>query len=171
MTEQGETDTIRPRELTGRKVLFWFGGFFTLIISVNVVMVYLAITTFSGLETDDAYRKGRDYNETLATAARQNALGWSSRISLSKIEDGNAVLSVIFADLQGQPIVGLEIEANIRRPTTDRFDITISPSEAGNGEYRQAFKIPAPGNWLVTIEARNEKGDTYQVTDRVFIGS
>ena len=53
------------RELTGAHVLAGLFAFFGVMLAANGVFVYVATTTFSGLSTDDAYRKGLSYNETI----------------------------------------------------------------------------------------------------------
>ena len=64
------------RQFTGKHFLIFIVSFFVVIIAANGMMAYFAIDTFSGLETDDAYRKGRDYNRTLELAQKQAELGW-----------------------------------------------------------------------------------------------
>ena len=57
------------RAVTGRKALWVLLGFFGVILAVNATFVYLAVSSFSGLETDNAYVKGLNYNTTLSRAA------------------------------------------------------------------------------------------------------
>ncbi|MHA1599926.1 MAG: FixH family protein, partial [Alphaproteobacteria bacterium] len=44
--------------LTGRHVLIMVLAFFGLVIAANVIFVVLAWQSWSGLSTDDAYRRG-----------------------------------------------------------------------------------------------------------------
>ena len=50
------------KELTGRHVLYMILGFFGVVLLANVVFVYLAMDTFTGLATEGAYVKGLSYN-------------------------------------------------------------------------------------------------------------
>ena len=45
-------------------------------IAVNGVFTYFALESFGGLETEQAYLKGLDYNRTLEAAAAQRERGW-----------------------------------------------------------------------------------------------
>ena len=51
-------DGRRPRELTGRTVLFCLVTFFAVVAGVNAVMIGAAVSTFSGIETTNAYQAG-----------------------------------------------------------------------------------------------------------------
>ena len=65
------------KPVTGRHVLMMMLGFFGVIFAVNGVFAFLAIDTFTGLETEQAYLKGLDYNRTLTAAAEQRTTGTS----------------------------------------------------------------------------------------------
>ena len=67
--------------LTGRHVLIALVAFFGVMLIANGIFVYFAVATFSGGDTSNAYRKGLDYNETLAAAERQAERGWHSEIA------------------------------------------------------------------------------------------
>ncbi|MFW5680782.1 MAG: FixH family protein, partial [Pseudomonadota bacterium] len=53
-----------------------FVAFFGVVFLVNGVMVYFAVTTFAGVERRDAFKRAQSYNEVLAEARAQAALGW-----------------------------------------------------------------------------------------------
>ena len=72
------SDTMKPaRPLTGKHVLAMFLAFFGVVIAVNMVMFRVATKSFSGIETDSAYRVGLAYNTELEAARQQAALGWA----------------------------------------------------------------------------------------------
>lgn len=72
----------RPRRgLRGWHVLFIFIGFFATIFLVNGIMVYDALSTFGGLETPDAYRKGLAYNQRIAEGVAQAQRGWRDKLA------------------------------------------------------------------------------------------
>jgi nitrogen fixation protein FixH len=66
-------------------------GFFAVVIAVNVVMARFASTTFGGALAENGYVASQDYNRWIADARRQDALGWSAKIS---IDNGHLVLDV-----------------------------------------------------------------------------
>ena len=61
------------RPLTGRHVLAMVLAFFTVVMGVNAIFAYIAISGFSGIETEDAYVKGLAYNETFGRRGMRNA--------------------------------------------------------------------------------------------------
>ncbi|HEX7776770.1 MAG TPA: FixH family protein, partial [Parvibaculum sp.] len=57
--------TGRFGALTGRRFLFVLLASFALVFGVNGILIYKALSTFDGIEVDDAYQRGRAYNQTL----------------------------------------------------------------------------------------------------------
>lgn len=161
--------SIFKGELTGRKVLAYFVGFFFVVFGANAIMTYVAVTTFSGVETDDAYRKGRDYNETLAKARAQQALGWN--VSLQIAQPGPRQLSVsasIQGD-QGAPLSDMVVSATLRRPTHQGMDQEGMLIEIAKGTYTRQFNLPASGNWQVNIKAQSPSGDYYRLEKQIVV--
>ena len=64
----------KGRPLTGRMVLAMLLAFFGVVIGVNIVMVRLASSTFSGIGDKNAYLAGISHNRTLAAARVQPAV-------------------------------------------------------------------------------------------------
>ncbi len=159
----------RDKPLTGRAVLVWFLSFFGIVVGVNLVMAYLAVSTFSGVETDDAYRKGRDYNETLSQRRTQKALGWSLELDTIAGVDGEVRLSVIATDSEGLPIENMSVEATFWRPAASGIDQVQVLMAVGGGHYAGTFTLPAAGNWQIRIEAVSPNGDAFRKVEQVFI--
>ncbi len=61
------------RELTGRKVFAITAAFFGVIIAVNLLLAYKAVSTFPGLEVQNSYVASQTWD---AERAAQQALGW-----------------------------------------------------------------------------------------------
>lgn len=147
----GMTDLPRSGwTLTGWHVLAALLGFFGVMIAANLVFVYLALTTFTGVETRDAYRKGIAYNARLEEARQLEKLGWQGKISWNA-----GHLEVVLSSREGDPIRGMSVKGSIGRPSTDKFDQAISFENAGSGHYRSEAIELAPGNWIVAIEAHD----------------
>ncbi|KZD05832.1 FixH family protein [Oceanibaculum pacificum] len=151
MIQRSANLSIRPR---GYWYPWIFVGFFGVIVLVNVVMVSLAVTSWSGLETSDHFRKGVAYNGVLRAAERQAALGWTIEASL-KPAGG---LSVGVTDAAGQPLDDASVEAMLRRPGRRDLDVTVMLTGMGGGLYRAAAPVSEPGNWDVRIVIRHAAG-------------
>ncbi len=136
--------------LKGWHVLVALLSFFGVMIAANMVFLYFAVTTFTGLETADAYRKGVAYNDRLEEARQFEKLGWQGKISA---KDGHLEVTLLSQD--GTPVRGLRVDGKAGRPATDRFDRTVVFEDAGSGRYQSEKIDLAPGHWIVAIEARD----------------
>lgn len=147
------TKTIsgKPRELTGRAVLFWILGFFGLVFAVNGVLVQAATSTFGGLETSSSYKAGLKFKEEMDSAERQAALGWHVDGKLTRDKTGEAMLDVSVRDAKGQPVSGLSGTARLAHPATSRLDHEVALSALGAGALHGAVTAPA-GQWELIID-------------------
>ncbi|MCH9808521.1 MAG: FixH family protein [Alphaproteobacteria bacterium] len=136
--------------LKGWHVLAALLAFFGTMIAANGVFLYYAITTFTGVETSDAYRKGVAYNARLEESRQLGKLGWQGKF---KVNDG--VIELVLVGEDGTPVRGVRIDGKVGRPATDRYDAQAKFSEIGDGIYRSDKLTLAPGNWIVTVEARD----------------
>lgn len=158
----------RAGSLNGRHVLLAFIGFFLIVFAVNGVMIYKAESTFGGLDTDDAYRKGLAYNDRIAAAAAQAALGW--RDSLAYVPETRHV-RLSLTDSAGAPVAGLSVTADMQRPATDRFDETLYLTQTGPDLYEADAARLEPGWWTVDVRARHgaEGAAVYEARHRLWI--
>jgi nitrogen fixation protein FixH len=138
------------RTITGRHVLLAMLAFFLVTTGVNGVMIYVAVTTFGGVETADAYRRGLAYNRRLAAEDAQMALGWRHELALSPSKR-----DIVFrlSDRDGRPVAGLAVTATLERPATDRFDTSLVLAETSAGVYGAPLAGLDPGAWVVAVAA------------------
>ncbi len=137
------------REITGKHVLIGLLAFFSLMLAVNGVFVYVATTTFPGVSTDDAYRKGLHYNQTITSFEEQQVAGWNTKAALA---DGMVRLEVRRQD--GSPVNGLDLVSTLGRPTTTAEDRPLEFRRAGEGRYIANAGALEPGQWHLTAEVR-----------------
>ncbi len=144
--------------MTGRRVWWYFVAFFGLVVSVNAVMVTLAIRTHSGIVTEHPYEKGLAYNQVVEAEKQQEALGWKGIINYK-----NNALFFDLRDQNNQAITPERTTATITRPTQQGMDFTI---ELKNTETPVDF--PAKGLWEVRVDAVHE-GVHYQQSKRIVV--
>lgn len=163
---QGEKSSGRP--VTGRHVLYAFLAFFGVIFVADSYMIYKAVTTFGGLETTDAYRKGLAYNDRIAIADAQAKRGWSDKVGYS-VQSGQLQISLL--DRDGDGVSGLAVAAKVGRPATNRYDHTIAFSQSGPGIYEAHATGLEPGWWTIDIVAArgSEVEPVYQARRRLWI--
>jgi nitrogen fixation protein FixH len=144
-------------------------GFFATIVAVDGFMIYQAVTTFGGLESD-AYRKGLSYNERIERQEEQASIGWNDEVSVAGTP---ARLRVVLTDHDKDGVAGQRLVAKVGRPTTDRFDKVLNLAETGAGVYEAAIGEMIGGAWIVDISAYSGADDavpSYQARRRIWIG-
>ncbi len=169
MSEGGTSIDRQAGKVTGRHVLIWFVGFFAVVFTVNGIMTYLAISTFSGLDVPDAYVRGRSYGDEIAAAAAQNKRAWNVDLSHRLAANGELELVVTAKDASGQSVAGLRVEALIKRPTRAAHDTNVRLREIGSGLYRESVQLPHSGQWLLEINAFRGPTRVYRTKDRITV--
>jgi nitrogen fixation protein FixH len=133
-----------------------FVGGFLVVVAVNASMAYFATSTFSGISTDGAYQKGLAYNQNLAMARAQEALGWKVETKVKPVADAQAVkadIAVSYRDRDGKPVEGLEVQARLVRPTAKGHDQDLTLAPLGNGTYGGVYTLPLNGVWDMDMVA------------------
>jgi nitrogen fixation protein FixH len=144
---------------------------FAVVLAVNLAMMFSAVHTFSGLETDHAYEKGLAYNDVLAMARTQQAMGWTVNSEIRPVPAGSghaADLLITFLDRQGMPLTGLTVKAEFIRPTSAGHDSSLQLLEQGEGRYEAMVDLVLGGQWEMHLTARH--GDlVYQYDKRIYV--
>lgn len=153
-----------PRRITGRMVLYGFIAFFGVIAAVNAVFMYFALSTWPGLTTEDAYKKGIAYNRTLDDAARQKQLGWQSAV----IFDLSGNLAVSMTDKTGAPLTSAKVDVTLSRPLGSEVAQNVSLQETAPGRYAGKVEIPAQGRWQAAITAHRDNA-VYRMRHEVMV--
>lgn len=149
----------QPGELTGWHVLGWLAAFFGIVFAVNGYFLVSALSTHTGIVSQEPYRKGLHYNTRIAADARQAALGWTSVVTIA---DDKRV-HVVLADKAGLPVGRLVLTGLAGRPSTNRFDHALTFREVAPGRYEAAVDHLVDGAWLVAVEARLGEKDAEPV--------
>lgn len=147
-------------EITGRQVFAVTAGAFAVIIGVNVLMAYKAISTFPGVEVKNSYVASQQFE---ANRTAQDALGWTLTPSYAP-EDG---LRLTFTDAEGLPVPVRELTVLVGRTTSTTADQKPQfVREAG------AYLAPvtlAPGKWMLQVTAEAEDGTPFQQRLDLFV--
>ncbi|WP_270935983.1 FixH family protein [Falsiroseomonas oryzae] len=137
-----------------------FVGGMLLVVVVNLGMVYAALSTFTGVTTGKSYDRGRAYNQVLAEAARQDALGWRARVAL----EGGVVL-VTVADREGLPVGG-RVEGVLLRPL-EGAELHLDFAAAGPGRFIAFAPLPGRGQWEARLTLTGERGERFDIRERM----
>ncbi|VDC25207.1 FixH family protein [Pseudogemmobacter humi] len=145
----------RARELKGRHVLAIVLCAFGVIIGVNLVLAWKAVSTFPGLDVQSSYVAGQNFD---ARRAAQEALGWTVAHDYG---DGRFRLS--FTDAAGAPVEVSELKVLIGRTTIARDD-TQPEFTWLNGSYEADVELPT-GEWMMKITAVAKDGTLFERRD------
>ena len=155
MSEVAMQKTQRTkRGWTGWHVLGALVAFFGVIFTVNGIMTYIALSTFSGIETQNAYQTGRDYNERIEAAAQQQALGWQVTFAedfAARGDGAEARVTVRVVDADGAALSGLGGELTFWRPVVRGKDVVVPLAEQDAGVYSAVAALPARGHWEMRL--------------------
>lgn len=146
-----ETSEFR---ITGRKVLFFTVAAFSVIIAVNLVMAYQAVTTFPGLEVSNSYVASQTFD---ADRSAQNGLGWELA---PKYDKAAKEMRLSFTDKAGLPAEVASLSVMVGRAT--------EASEDSRPEFRReagvfvaGLDLPK-GKWMMQVEAFAADGTVFR---------
>ncbi len=154
------------RAFTGRKFLAILVGAFLLVSTVNGLMVWFALHSWTGLVSDSAYQEGLGFDRVLAESRAEAALGWRAEITY----DGSARrLLVILADAEGRALSGMALSAEWLRPTSEGLDRTVALTERSAGRYEAAIRPPLPGQWDLRISVTQHGRVRFHAQNRIMV--
>jgi len=144
------------------------GGIFAVFLIANSIMLYFAARSWTGLETEGAYEKGLAYNDTIAAAEAQAALGWQVAMDAGAAEAGEAWVEVSLLDRSGHPIAARVVWAQLVRPTHVGYDREAPLRDLGAGRYRGIVELPLSGQWDLRVRVEHA-GGVYRTSRRVIL--
>jgi len=154
--------------IRGKHVLIGMIGAFGLVIAVNLVFVYFAIDTFTGVTTENPYQEGLAYNEVLAARDAQRDLGWQGEVSYLRSGGNPQQIAVTLKDRDGQPLSGLILDGSLRRPTHEGVDQPLSWRETAPGSYTAEVTLPELGNWDLLVTAHDGSMAPFEMKARLW---
>lgn len=160
---------LSQRQWTGRHALALLMGFFGVVFAANAVFVYVALESWTGLSTDDAYRKGLTYNQTIARADAQHALGWRVAVTLEAAAPGRQRLALTLYDRDGRPIDGRAVTATLRGPPETDSDLTTQLAWVYAGRYAAEFASAYRGRRDVHIEVDRGAAEPYLIETELWL--
>jgi nitrogen fixation protein FixH len=152
-----------PRPITGRTVLLYFVSFFGIIFAMNFYMVRVAISSFSGVETESAYKAGLSFKNDVAAAHAQDARHWSVEAFLQRGEASG--ITIAARDAKGQALTGLTPEVRLAHPTDKRRDVVLEFVELTPGQFKSLTSIPE-GQWDLVIGLQRETETVFRSKSR-----
>jgi nitrogen fixation protein FixH len=150
--------TSQHGRFTGRHMLAIMLAFFGVIIAVNVTMATVAGMSWTGFVVRSSYVAGLEFDEKVAAARKQRALGWSAALSIA---GGEVALRLV--DATGTAVPLRSATLTLRSPVSDARDRTIDLS-AGVA----ALDI-ADGAWIADVQAETRDGTPWREARRIHV--
>ncbi len=158
------TEPAMERPFTGRHLLLVMLAFFGVIIAVNVTMAVFANTSWTGFVVRNSYVASQEFNDKVAAARAQQALGWQAELSIAR---GHAVLKL--TDRDGRPLAMERAAIVLRSPASDAQDRTVEL--AADGIAMSALLDIQDGLWVVEIDAYVGGHEPWRDTRRIRVSA
>ncbi len=142
------------REITGKHVLGFTVSAFAIIIGVNVVMAWKAVSTFPGLEVGNSYVASQTFD---ADRSAQQALGWTL---VPQYDAAAKELRLAFTDAAGNSVTLRDLSVLVGRPTSAASD--LRPAFVRKAGVYVAKADLTKGNWMMLVEGRAEDGTVFR---------
>jgi nitrogen fixation protein FixH len=155
-----------PR-LTGGMVLLYLLTFFGVVSAVNGVMIYEALSTMRGVDTESAYQAGRMFEQDVAMLKAQDARHWQIDAKLTPALNGTR-LELAARDQAGHVLTGMAASANFERPTDRGLDRKVALTEDLPGQYHGTTEL-IPGQWDLVIEVSRQGQQLFRSKNRVVL--
>ena len=136
-------------------------GCLLVVVGVNGVLAWAALSSFPGKAVDDDFGTSNRYDKILEQAERQVALGWTMSVAL---DAGHPVLTVTAKD--GTPLDGAVIMSVTRRPLGPPQTMTQHFQAIGPGRYRADTALAQPGHWDMMLRV-TAQGQNFAATRRL----
>ena len=131
-----------------------FFGMFFVIFAANAAMVGVALNSWRGLVTTDAYNKGVAYQQAIEAEQREQELGWSVDLSVDTPRPKRADVLVSLTGADGAPLEADSVRVGFVRPTQEGYDSVHTLTALGGGKFAKSVSLPLRGLWDLRIEAR-----------------
>jgi nitrogen fixation protein FixH len=143
---------------------------FVAVLIANGALVYFALSSWPGLAYDNAFERGRKYNQVLREEDRESKLGWRLEATYESRGERAGTLTLRAADRDGRPLGDLGVAATLVRPLGGALpDRALELRATAPGVYAAAIEVPVSGQWEVRVIAAGAAGDRAHETHRFFV--
>lgn len=152
----------------GRWIPWTFVGLFGVVLLANGIMVAVAFDSWTGLVERDHYRKGLSYNDRLAAAEAQGALGWQVEVAPENGKAGELTLVLSLADREGRAFAADSVTAGLERPSVAALDRAVAFQELKRGRYAATLESLPAGVWDLRL-VLHKAADRYETVQRIMV--
>lgn len=152
--------TTMTRTRPGAWIPWIFVLAFAVVVAVNAVFITLALRTWPGLATENAYERGLAHNEVIAEQQRQDTLGWRVMFGFRAAGPGSQAgeITLEIRDRDGRAVNDARAILAFTRPLEPLAAIEREAAPRGGGYYAAFVELPRAGQWDVHLVLRGGDG-------------
>ncbi|MEM6711152.1 MAG: FixH family protein [Pseudomonadota bacterium] len=141
---------------------------FLILFAVTGTFVKLALGTFPGLITTNAYERGLAYDEVIAAEQAQAARGWQMSLDLPRYSGEGQTVSVTLHDKNGEALSNGHVTLMAERMTRYAQQIHADLTYKGDGVYEGPIEFPISGRWFASVLA-DVDGERHFETQEIYL--
>jgi nitrogen fixation protein FixH len=134
-----------------------FAAAFGVVLAANAALLYASISTFSGLDVPDPYRKGIAFDRDTDRARLQAERGPHIDLFFESATNRQAIVELRLVAKGGGPYPARAV-VHFVRPTDASYDLAVPLTAREPGLYVAKASLPAAGQWLLRVEGDGEEG-------------
>ena len=155
-------------ERRSRWIPWAFVAFFGVVLAINATMIVVAMATWPGLQTRQAYQRGLAHDQAVAAAAAQAALGWQVEFAFEQTGPRTGTVLVDLADRFGSTLKDAMVQVAFVRPTHGGYDLVVDLPHHYGGRYLQEIELRLAGQWEARVHIM-ERGGEYRLRERIYV--
>jgi nitrogen fixation protein FixH len=128
-----------------------FIGFFLVVFLANGIMIWSALGTWRGLQTESPWQKEAAYKGIVNPEAAREGPDWDVGLDVTQAGSRVAEVAVTLRDAAGKPLEANSVEVGFIRPTNEDYDTLARLRPQGRGTYAGRVELPLAGLWEVRI--------------------
>ncbi len=148
-------------KFTGWHMLGTLLAFFGVVIAVNLLMAYFALSSWTGLVVENTYVASQEFNEKAAEARAWEATGITT-----KLEASASGIRYTVTHPETGPVAGEKVVASFKHPVGEKFDFTVTLVPEGNGVFVTDHPV-GKGQWIVDLLTTDGDKTAYHEAIRI----
>ncbi|MBV6658853.1 MAG: FixH family protein [Devosiaceae bacterium] len=143
---------------------------FLVLFAVTGTFVTLALSTFTGLVSTNAYERGLAYDEVIEAERAQEARGWQMALDMPALSGDGQQAAITLTDRNGEALAGATVVMLAERMTRYAQQVRVSLTDQGDGLYAAPISFPISGRWLISVLA-DIGGERHFETTEIYLNA
>ena len=127
------------------------------LIAVQAAFIVIAVSTHTGVVSQQPYRKGLNYGERIELADKQRQRGWHETTKFDELKNQ---LTFQIKNKTGAPVRYLTVSGLLSRPAHKNEDLRLRFEKSGDGSYVAKLADGLAGAFVLDIKASQGTTET-----------